>query len=158
MSESLEAPLSRFVLGPELARGGMAAVHVATDTTNDQTVAVKLLFNDADDEARARFQREVRATAGLSSKNICGLIAWGVADDAGAKSFLAMEFVDGPTLHALSRRARLAGVTDPRDAMPARVVVEVLRQLLEGLATAHDAGILHRDLKPANVMIDRKAS
>ncbi|MDP2339698.1 MAG: serine/threonine-protein kinase [Deltaproteobacteria bacterium] len=150
-----EAPLSRFTRGRELGQGGMATVFAAVDNETGTTVALKLLAGVLEEEARARFLREVRTSAALKHDNVCRLIAYGLKTNDDDANFIAMELVDGDTLHAFSRTAKKASMVDPRRALPARVAAEVLRQLLAGLGSAHALTVLHRDLKPGNVMIAR---
>src|SRR6187399_586408 len=95
------APGTRF--GPyepvaALGAGGMGEVYSARDTRLDRTVAIKVLAShlSGDSDARARFDREARAIAGLNHPNICTLYDVGVTD-AGA-AYLVMELLEGETL------------------------------------------------------------
>jgi serine/threonine protein kinase len=90
----------------------------------------------------ARFEREVRAVTGLTHFNTVRVYDYGRADDG--SFYYVMEYLDGPTLDALVKRA---GPLDPGR------VVYLLRQLCGALAEAHAAGLVHRDIKPGNVIV-----
>lgn len=135
-------------LGPyevvrELGRGGFGIVFEAHDTVLQRSVALKVLAPalDATPPARQRFLREARATARVRHENIVQVYA--VEDHP--VSYLVMEFVPGETLQQRLDR------TGPFNAAE---VASVGRQLAEGLAAAHAAGLVHRDVKPCNVLIE----
>ena len=125
-----------------LGRGAMAEVYLATDRRNGNNVALKVLsggFGNA--EARlSRFQREARAIALTNHENVVAIYEVGTYNRT---PFIAMEYVDGPTLRELLDQGSLAPST-ARD---------LARQIASGLKAAHQCGIVHRDLKPENVMI-----
>ncbi|WP_179787455.1 Stk1 family PASTA domain-containing Ser/Thr kinase [Actinopolymorpha rutila] len=135
----------RYRVGRRVARGGMATVYVAVDTRLDRTVAVKILHAGLVEDADfvRRFQREARSAARLSHPNVVAVFDQG-ADDG--TPYLTMEYVAGRTL---------------RDAlydegpMPPERTLELLDQVLQALAAAHEAGIVHRDVKPENVLLGR---
>jgi Tol biopolymer transport system component len=120
----------------------MGVVWRATDTTLGRDVAIKVLPGTVqlDPERTARFEREARLLASLNHPNIAAI--YGVGSAAGVR-FLAMELVEGDDL-----AARLA-----RGALPVGEVLDLARQVAEGLEVAHEKGIIHRDLKPANVKL-----
>ncbi len=129
------------ILSP-LGAGGMGEVFLAEDTRLERRVAVKLLPASAGDDAiaRERLRREALAAAALDHPFICKVFEIG---DADGRFFIVMEYVEGETLHASSRRALL----------PLRQVIDIAHELAQALDAAHRRGILHRDLKPANVMM-----
>jgi len=120
----------------------MGEVYLARDRRLGRKVAVKVLpASFSSDASRvARFEREARSASSLNHPNICTIHALGELPDE--RRFIVMEHVDGVTLRALSR--------DPIDVARATTLG---RQLAEGLAAAHDAGVVHRDVKPENVMV-----
>ena len=133
--------LAHYEITAPLGKGGMGEVFRARDTKLDREVAIKLLPSElqGDPERVARFAREARTLASLHHPNIASL--FGLESD-GTHRFLVMELVEGEDLsHALR-----AGPLDLDE------VLDVARQLAEGLEDAHEKGIVHRDLKPANVM------
>ncbi|QEL15001.1 protein kinase domain-containing protein [Limnoglobus roseus] len=130
----------------ELGRGGRGAVYEARDTRDGRTAAVKLLLSgeysaphDLDE-----FRREAEVLARLDHPNLVKLYEAGVAD---GRPFLAMEYVDGPTLAAV-----VGPGTNVRDA--ARVVELVAA----AVHYAHTRGVVHRDLKPANILLSSAES
>ena len=137
----------RYLVGARIARGGMATVYEATDLRLDRAVAVKVMPHAlADDEQfTQRFVREARAAARLLHPNIVTVYDQG--DDAGVV-FLVMEFVAGH--HTLRDVIRDEAPLEPRRALA------LIDEVVTGIATAHEAGIIHRDIKPENVLIDRR--
>ena len=134
--------LGHFEIVSLLGEGGMGAVYKARDTHLERLVALKVLPADkmADTERKRRFSQEAKAASALNHPNI--ITIYDIAADGGV-DYIAMEFVEGRTLEALLASG------------PMRIAetVKYARQMADGLAAAHAAGILHRDLKPANVMV-----
>src|SRR5262245_4799807 len=122
----------------------MGEVYRADDLTLGQSVALKFLPAGLarDPDRLARFHAEVRTARQVSHPHVCRVHDVGEAD---GQPFLTMEYIDGEDLAALLRRIH---------RLPEEKGIELARQLCQGLAAAHDRGVIHRDLKPANVMID----
>ena len=129
----------RYRLLDPLGRSAMSAVWLAEDEELGRRVAVKTLARAAD---RARFEREARAVAALSHPNICALYDYGEAE---GKPFMVLEYLPGGSLADLVAPGRPLA-----DAESVRIASEVA----EGLAHAHQRGLVHRDLKPANILFD----
>ena len=128
-------------MGP-LGSGGMGEVYRAKDARLGRMVAVKVLaeaiFRDPD--ARARFEREVRAVAAISHPNILAIHDLG---REGEMDYAVMELLDGETL-----RQRLE-----RGSIRRNEALEMATQIARGLAAVHERGIAHRDLKPENLFL-----
>ncbi|QDU24079.1 serine/threonine-protein kinase [Urbifossiella limnaea] len=136
----------RYVLGAEIARGGMGAVYRATDTALGREVAVKLLQEQfgPDSGTARRFADEAHIAGQLQHPGIPPVHDFGTLPDG--RPFLAMKLIKGDTLDDLLRTRR-----DPGDDRGRFVAVfEAVCQAV-GYAHAHD--VIHRDLKPANVMV-----
>jgi class 3 adenylate cyclase len=136
--------IGRFKLLQKLGEGGMGIVYKAEDISDGTIAAIKLLRHGPamdDHPARRRFVREGRILAALDSPNVTRLIEAGVDDE---RCFLALEFVDGPTLGA---RIRNEGKVDEKTAL------SLIADAARGLAAAHSAGIVHRDVKPDNMLL-----
>jgi serine/threonine-protein kinase len=134
----------RYRIVAFLGRGGMGEVYRADDLTLGLPVALKFLppALASDPTQRERFLAEVRITRQLSHPNICRV--YDIAKSEG-RYFLSMEYIDGEDLASLLKRIGY---------LPGEKALDVSRQLLAGLMTAHEHGILHRDLKPSNIMLD----
>jgi serine/threonine-protein kinase len=135
---------ARFRIVSPLGRGAMGEVYRADDLRLGQPVAIKLMTFDRVDSSDAfrRFLAEVRLARGIAHPNVCRVYDIGEAQQW---HYLSMEYVDGETLASLLRRI---------GRLPPEKTLDIARQLLAGLAAAHDRGVLHRDLKPSNIMID----
>lgn len=121
----------------------MANVYLAHDTILDRNVAVKVLRGDLanDEKFVRRFQREALSASSLSHPNIVEM--YDVGEDDG-QYYIVMEYVDGMTLKQVLKKRGHLSVTE---------VIDIMLQVTDGMAHAHDAYIIHRDIKPQNIMI-----
>ena len=142
MSSLIGRTLSRYEILSEISRGGMGVVYRARDVRLNREVALKVLPPDlvADPERRARFVQEAQAASSIEHPHIAVIHE---IDEIDGVSFIAMELVRGEQLSDLIARG----------ALPAGRALDLGVEIAEGLARAHDKGVVHRDLKPANVML-----
>ena len=139
-------PAARYLLGEEIARGGLGIIYRATDTVLGREVAVKVLQSKyAPDSGTARrFADEARITGQMQHPNIPAVHDLGVLPDG--RPFLAMKLIKGETLADLLNR--------PADAAEDRGrLVAAFEQVCQAVGYAHAHDVIHRDLKPANVML-----
>ncbi|MCC6875693.1 MAG: serine/threonine protein kinase [Sandaracinaceae bacterium] len=138
--------IDRYVLQSELGRGAFGAVYLARHKILGSQVALKLLHPAQSQDAASvdRFLREARAAASIGNPHIVRVSDAGVTPDQ--RAFLAMELLEGEDLASLLAR---------RQRLTAHETVFIGRQVLDGLAAAHAAGIVHRDMKLANVFLAR---
>ncbi|PLS29246.1 Stk1 family PASTA domain-containing Ser/Thr kinase [Bifidobacterium parmae] len=145
----------RYQLGQLVGRGGMAEVHVATDTRLGRTVAIKIMRADlANDEIfLKRFRREAHSVAQMNNPNIVNIYDSGeetvMGDNGQAERlpYLVMEYVKGQTLRDI---IRVNGALSQRDAE------QVMLGVLNALEYSHRMGVIHRDIKPGNIMISEQ--
>jgi len=139
---------NRFKVLRFIARGGMGEVWEAWDSQLQERVALKTIRADMarHPEALERFRREVREARAISHPNICRIHELFTYETSWrAKGmFLCMEFLDGPTL---SEYLRHNGPFEPEAAL------DLVKQLVQGLNSAHSLGVVHRDLKSKNIML-----
>ncbi len=140
----------KYKLIDELGRGSMGVVYLAEDTKLKRTVAVKFLLPELcrSDECAQRFQTEAVAMAAINDSNVAQIFTFG--EFSGAPYFI-MEHLDGKTVQDLIDDHKSLGYH-----VPVREGLDVMWQMLGGLAEIHRSGAVHRDIKPANVMISGK--
>ena len=129
--------VERFLLGPEIGRGGMGRVHFAWDPMLRRLVAIKLLHGD-DPEQHLRLLREARNQAKLDHPRVCRIHDLGME---GERPYIAMQLILGNSLSELRPELDYTGI--------AALMVEVAG----AIHAAHLAGLIHRDLKPANILV-----
>ncbi|MGQ0732449.1 MAG: protein kinase domain-containing protein [Acidobacteriota bacterium] len=137
-----EQQISRYRIIRRIGAGGMGEVYLAHDPTLDRQVAVKVLPSGLarDQSARRRLLSEAQAAARLDHPFICKVYEVGEAD---GHPFIAMEFIQGATLHERIRKRPL----------PIKEVLRLGVEIAEALDFAHRRDIVHRDLKPSNIMV-----
>ena len=135
--------LGKYQVIEQIGRGGMGVVYKANDPLLNRVVALKVISETVgeSDELRARFFREAKACAQLNHPNI--ITIYDLGEDAG-RLFIVMEYLEGEELRqVIGRRRDLA--------LESKLALMV--QICEGLAYAHQRGIIHRDIKPGNIFI-----
>ena len=133
----------RYEIIKTLGEGGMANVYLAYDTILDREVAVKVLRGDLanDEKFVRRFQREALSASSLSHPNIVEV--YDVGEDDG-QYYIVMEYCPGKTLKQLLKK---------RGNLTLSEVTDIMLQITDGMAHAHDSYIIHRDIKPQNIII-----
>ena len=134
----------RYEIIKTIGEGGMANVYLANDTILDRKVAIKVLRGDLSNDEKfiRRFKREALSVSNLSHPNIVEVYDVGEED---GNYYIVMEYIDGKTLKQLLQK---------RGALTLTEVSDIMCQLTDGLAHAHEAYIIHRDIKPQNIMIE----
>src|SRR6202167_1454110 len=125
-----------------LGAGGMGEVYRAKDTRLDREVAIKTLSLEAcsQSDALSRFEQEARSASALNHPNIVTIYELGHENGT---HYIAMEFVSGETVRSLLASGPIQF----------RKLVAIAAQIADGLAKAHETGLIHRDLKPENLMV-----
>src|SRR5947209_10388752 len=144
MSPSPGTRLGPYEILAPLGAGGMGEVYRARDTRLGRQVAIKILPAAFSGDAKRfyRFEQEARAASALNHPNI--LTVYDVGTHEGSP-YLITELLEGETLRARLRES----------ALPQRKAIDYALQIAEGLAAAHEKGIVHRDIKPENIFITR---
>lgn len=136
----------RYRIVEPLGEGGMANVYRAHDIILDRDVSLKLMRLDMrdDEDVRRRFNNEIAATSAILHPNIIQVYDYG---EEGGSQYLVTEFVAGMDLK------RYIAENWP---IPVSRIVDIMQDILAGIAVAHQAGIIHRDLKPQNILISNE--
>jgi serine/threonine protein kinase len=132
--------ISQYQILEKLGEGGMGVVYRARDTKLDRDVALKFLPLELtkDASARERFIHEAKAASAMSHPNVCAIHD---IQDYEHQMFIVMDYVDGQTLR------------EREGSLSFKQAIDIAIQVAEGLAAAHEKGIVHRDIKPENIMI-----
>jgi len=127
-----------------LGAGGMGVVYQAEDTTLKRLVALKAMRPGLASvpSSRQRFLREAQAAAAVRHDHVVTIYQ---AGEEGNVAYLAMEFLAGETLESRLKR---------EGTLPPAEVLRIGREIAEGLAAAHERGLVHRDIKPANIWLE----
>src|SRR6266550_2139319 len=137
--------IGKYEILATLGRGGMGVVYKARDPVIDRIVAIKTILVgeevDAEDNLADRLTMEARSAGRLHHPNIVTVFDFG---KEGELSYIVMEYVEG---------INLARIIDERRPLPLDTKLSLLVQIANGLAYAHEHGVIHRDMKPANVCV-----
>jgi serine/threonine protein kinase len=138
--------ISHYKILEKLGEGGMGVVYKAEDTKLKRTVALKFLppHLAASDQDKTRFIQEAQSASALNHPNVCTIHDIEEHDgptSAGRQMFIVMEYVEGQTLR------------ERKQSVSLKQSIEIGIQIADGLAAAHEKGIVHRDIKPENIMI-----
>jgi serine/threonine-protein kinase len=135
--------IGNYRIEGELGRGGQGVVYLASQTALRRLVALKVVSSSlsGDDQFLERFKREGISAANLKHPHVIPVYEAGEVENV---AYLAMEYVDGPTLEELIQR---------EGQLPVQRGLQLLRQVAEALDYAHERGFVHRDVKPGNVLL-----
>ncbi|PYQ52929.1 MAG: hypothetical protein DMF78_10300 [Acidobacteria bacterium] len=144
--KELSGRIGKYDILKPLGKGAMGMVYLAHDTILERDVALKVMVSSiADDpELKMRFEREAKAVARMTHPNVVNVFDLGSHTDG--SPYIAMELLKGQDLQKAMR-------TPPPMSLERKV--NIIVQVLAGLAHAHQAGIVHRDIKPANIFINQ---
>ena len=136
---------NRYEIVKILGEGGMGAVYKARDLELDREVALKVIRPELanNPEILQRFKQELILARQVTDRNVIRIFDLG---EAGKIKFITMEYVEGESLHQILKQH---GKLDAVEA------VDIMEQVVRGLAAVHREGVIHRDLKPGNIMCDR---
>jgi serine/threonine protein kinase len=141
--------IGRYQILSELGRGSMGHVYLALDPNIERRIALKILLPllkvgvREQAELRLRFLVEARAAGKLKHPGVVTLFDADTDPETGL-SFIAMEWVDGPSLHDLIQQA---------GSLPVAQALAIIEQVADALDVAHQADLVHRDIKPANILL-----
>ncbi|MCX6133038.1 MAG: serine/threonine-protein kinase [Ignavibacteriales bacterium] len=137
--------ISHYRILEKLGGGGMGVVYKAEDTKLKRQVALKFLPPEltTDEDAKERFIREAQAASALQHNNICTV--HDIDESRDGQIFMVMDLYEGETLKKTIAR----GPIQPHEA------ASLTAQIAEGLARAHEKGLVHRDVKPANILVTK---
>jgi serine/threonine-protein kinase len=135
----------KYRLGARLGAGGMGVVYEAINTWTDRRVAVKLLQPrySSDAETIDRFRREAKSAGRISHPSIVEVLDLGI-DPSDGSLYMVQEFLTGKTLREHSRERAPLSVAE---------AAAIMAPIMDGLAVAHEAGVIHRDVKPENIIL-----
>lgn len=132
----------RYKIIKKIGTGGMANVYLAEDLILEREVAVKMMSLDFQDDQQnlRRFQREALSTTELDHPNIVNIYDVG----EGSQPYIVMEYIDGMDLKEYIRK---------NHPIPYHRIIEIMSQILDGIAYAHENNVIHRDIKPHNILV-----
>ncbi len=136
----------RYKIIGEIGKGGMGTVYKALDTQINEEVALKLIRPEiaSDEKILKRFSNELKLARKISHKNVCRMYH---LEREKETPYISMEYVEGEDLKSFIRKKKKLANEES---------ISIAKQVCEGLAEAHELGVVHRDLKPQNIMIDDK--
>lgn len=143
--------LDGFIVERKIGIGGFSSVFLAWDINLSRHVAIKILEkNQNNPRNRHRFLREARTMTSLESEFVVEV--YQVAESKSGEPFIVMEYIAGETLDSWLNHSGPC----KSGGSNFRKLVRLISQAAEGLATAHQAGMIHRDIKPGNILIYEK--
>jgi len=157
-TKTLETPVTRLALGSifaeryeileKLGKGGMGEVYRVKDNKLDEEMALKIIKPEiaASKEIIERFKNELKLARKIAHKHVCKMYDLNEEEET---PYITMEYVKGEDLKSFIRG---------KGRLTQEKAITIAKQMCEGLAGAHELGVIHRDLKPQNIMIDEKGN
>jgi serine/threonine protein kinase/tetratricopeptide (TPR) repeat protein len=154
VTKTLETPIRRLAIGSlfaerykileELGKGGIGEVYKVKDQKLDEDMALKLLKPEitADKGNIERFKNELKLARKIAHRNVCKMHDFHEEEET---PYITMEYVKGEDLKSFIRK---------KEKLKEDEALSIANQVCEGLAEAHELGVVHRDLKPQNIMMD----
>jgi serine/threonine protein kinase/tetratricopeptide (TPR) repeat protein len=135
---------NRYEILQILGEGGMGAVYKSRDIELNRVIALKVIRPElaSNPEILQRFKQELILARQVTDRNVIRIFDLG---EASGMKFITMEYVEGQSLYQILHK---------QGKLPVPEALEIMRQMLSGLAAAHREGVIHRDLKPGNIMRD----
>ncbi len=135
---------TRYTILRQLGEGGMGSIYLACEIELNREVAIKILHREfiADEDQRARFEREGRILSSLSHPNILKFYRFGLWQKT---PYIVMEYLEGNSLHTVIERT---------GALPPAQCLKIAIQISEALSFTHEHNFIHRDLTPSNVFLE----
>src|SRR5271169_2740390 len=124
-----------------IGRGGMGVVYKAVDSQIGRYVAIKMITSDGDESLIERFKSEAKSTGSLQCPNIVTVYDFGEQD---GNPYLVMQFLEGASLDSMIQRGVALSLSER---------LGIIIDVCNGLAYAHQRGVIHRDIKPGNIMV-----
>ena len=146
-TQDILSELKEYRIVREIGRGGMGVIYLAENQWMGNRKEVLKVLNESmygNEDAKARFQREVECTAALDHPNIVRSYSVRPLNDS---IVFAMEYVEGRTLHQ---------VINDKGRLSVKSTIEIAKQICAGLQHAHSKDLIHRDIKPANIMLAKE--
>ncbi len=140
----IDTIISHYKIIAKLGAGGMGVVYKAQDLKLDRIVALKFLppYLSTSDDEKQRFIHEAKAASALQHVNICNI--HDIDDSVQDKMFIVMDYYEGETLEKKIAKRSITEINE---------ILEIIIQICNGLAYAHEKEIVHRDIKPANIIL-----
>ena len=156
VTKTLETPIKKLTTGTkfadryeileELGKGGMGEVYRVKDEKLDEEMALKVLKPEiaVNKDMIERFKNELKFARKIAHRKVCKMYDLNEEEET---PYITMEYVKGEDLKNYIRK---------KERLTEEEVIDIAKQVCEGLAEAHELGVVHRDLKPQNIMIDKK--
>ena len=134
----------RYEIIEELGRGGMGKVYRVRDDKLNEEMALKVIKPEiaTSKEIIARFKNELKLARKIAHKHVCKMYD---LNEEGDTAYITMEYVPGEDLKSYIKK---------QESLTEKEAISIAQQICEGIAGAHEIGVIHRDLKPQNIMID----